>query len=425
MASSASTASARTSARLPRVIVAASIGNALEWFDILVYGYFAVTISGQFFPKTDPAVALLLTFGTFGASYLIRPLGAIALGAYADRAGRKASLMVSILLMMIGTFIMAVIPPYAVIGLLAPIGMFVARLMQGFSVGGEFGSSTAFLVEHGPQRKGFLASWQWSSQGVAALLASLFGFVLAEMLSPEQLQSWGWRMPYLFGLLIGPVGFYIRGYVDETPEFLRTETTRTPVRDVLARQWDRLLLAIGLVAISTGSNYLLLYMPTYAVTELHLPQATGFLATVVGAVVLIAVAPLAGHWSDRVGRTRIMQAMTWLFLLSVYPAFVLLTDRAVLAVLVLVVGWLGLIKAGYSGVLPSLLSELFPTRTRGTGMALSYNISVPVFGGFAPVIIQSLIDVSGNKLAPAFYLMVTAALSLLSLALLRRHLRLR
>ncbi len=178
-----------------RIIAAASIGNALEWFDLLVYGYFAVTISRLFFPSSDQTVSLMLAFGTFGVSYLVRPLGALVLGAYADKAGRKASLAVSIYLMTIGTLLMAIIPTYSTIGILAPAAILIARLIQGFSVGGEFGGSTAFLVEHGSKRKGFFASFQWAGQGLAAVLASLFGVGLTTMLTPEQISGWGWRVP--------------------------------------------------------------------------------------------------------------------------------------------------------------------------------------------------------------------------------------
>ena len=201
-----------------RVIVAASMGNALEWYDFLIYGYFAVTIAKVFFPAGNDAVSLLQALGAFGLSYLVRPLGAIMLGAYADRAGRKAALMLSILLMMIGTTIMAVIPGYATIGVAAPAMVLLARLLQGFSVGGEFGSATAFLVEHSKTRKGFMASWQWASQGLTALVASAFGVLLTSALSADQLLSWGWRIPFFFGLLIGPVGLYIRSRMAETPE---------------------------------------------------------------------------------------------------------------------------------------------------------------------------------------------------------------
>ena len=219
-----------------RIIAAASIGNALEWFDLLVYGYFAVTISRLFFSSSDQTVSLMLAFGTFGASYLVRPLGALVLGAYADKAGRKASLTVSIFLMTIGTLLMAIVPTYSSIGAIAPAAILVARLIQGFSVGGEFGGSTSFLVEHGSERKGFFASFQWAGQGLAAVLASLFGIGLTTMLTPDQVNAWGWRVPYFFGLLIGPIGFYIRRHAEETPDFLEAKPTRTPVREAVLGQ---------------------------------------------------------------------------------------------------------------------------------------------------------------------------------------------
>ena len=187
-------------------IAAATVGNALEWFDILVYGYFATSIAAVFFPNSNPVVSLLLTFGSFGLSYLARPVGAIVLGAYADRAGRKAALALSIRLMVIGTAVLAFMPSYASIGLIAPIAVFAARLLQGFAVAGEFGSSTAFMIEHSAHRKAFFSSWQFSSQQMAKLLAALFGVGLATSISSHQLNSWGWRVPFIFGLLVGPVG---------------------------------------------------------------------------------------------------------------------------------------------------------------------------------------------------------------------------
>jgi MHS family proline/betaine transporter-like MFS transporter len=406
-----------------RVIAAASIGNALEWFDLLIYAYFAVTISKVFFPIGNGTVSLLLTLGTFGVSYLVRPLGAIVLGAYADRAGRKASLMASILLMTMGTGLMAFMPSYASIGLAAPIMVLLARLMQGFSVGGEFGSATAFLVEHTTDRKGFFASWQWSSQGLTALLASAFGILLTTRLSPAELEAWGWRLPFIFGLLIGPIGLYIRRHAAETPEFAQAQTTAKPLNELLSHQRGRLALAVGAAVISNSSNYVILYMPTYAIRELGLPQWIGFVATLMGAVVLGVVAPMAGHLSDKVGRTRIMLAMAALFLCTAYPLFGVLATYPSLTVIVLVVAWMSLLKAGYSGVLPALLSELFPTATRGVGMSLGYSISVTIFGGFAPAISTWLIEVTGTKLAPSFYLMATAFISLTALAVAHRQLR--
>lgn len=217
MSSTLAASTAQTRSDTWRTVVAASIGNALEWFDLVVYGFFAVVISKLFFPAGNDTVSLLLTLGTFGVSFFMRPLGAIVLGAYADRAGRKAALTLSILLMMVGTLIIAILPTYQSIGLAAPLILVVARLMQGFSAGGEFGSATAFLAEHVPGRRGYFASWQIASQGLTTLLAALFGMVLTGKLSPEQMASWGWRVPFFFGLLIGPVAWYIRTKLDETP----------------------------------------------------------------------------------------------------------------------------------------------------------------------------------------------------------------
>lgn len=408
-----------------RVIIAASIGNMLEWFDFLIYGYFAVTLSHVFFPVKNGTVGLMITFAAFGLSYVVRPLGAIVIGAYTDRHGRRAGLTLSILLMMVGTALMAAMPGYATIGLAAPLCVLLARLLQGFSVGGEFGSATAFLVEHSDAHKGFFASWQWASTGVTSLVASGFGVLLTSQLSPDQLLHWGWRVPYLFGLLLGPVGLYIRSRMAETPEFTAIEPTRTPVRDLFRKHPLPIVLAIGASVISNSSFYVILYIPTYAVRQLHLSASTGFAATLAGAALLTVVCPIAGHYSDRLGRAPIMLAMAALFLLTSYPAFALMVAVPSLLTAVLAASWLNLVKAGYSGVLPSLLAGLFPTETRGVGMSLSYSISVTIFGGFAPLIATWLIAVTGNPLAPSFYLMATSVLSMLALSYIAARVRLR
>src|SRR5499427_300215 len=208
---------------LPGLIIAATIGNVLEWFDFLVYGFFAVTIAEAFFPASNPTASLLITFGTFGLAYVVRPLGALIVGTYTDRVGRKAGLTLSIGLMMLGTTLMVITPGYATIGIAAPIIITAARLLQGFSVGGEFGSAVAFLVEHGGERKGFSASWQWATTGIVSVIVSLFGVILTTQLSHEQLVDWGWRIPYVFCLLVGPAGLYIRSRVSETADFLKAE----------------------------------------------------------------------------------------------------------------------------------------------------------------------------------------------------------
>ncbi|QLH26171.1 MFS transporter [Streptomyces sp. Rer75] len=407
-----------------RVIIAASVGNALEWFDVAIYGFFAATIAKLFFPSTDDTVSLLMAFGTFGISYLVRPLGAVVLGRYADRVGRKAALMLSIKLMMLGTLLIAVMPTYAAIGLTAPLGILLARLIQGFSAGGEFGSATAFLVEHAPRMRGFMASWQFASQGISTLLAASFGTLLSSTLNPGQLESWGWRVPFFFGLLIGPVGYVIRRYVDETPAFAHDEDTATghgPVAEVLRHHKGRVLLAIAALAVSTAITYLITYMPVFAVKELDLPASTGFAATMVTGAVLTVVTPLVGHLSDKTGRIRVMATSAVLILLLIRPVFAFLVAHPGFGVMLTVMFLVGLLKAGYFGALPALLSDLFPRSSRATGMSISYNLGVMLFGGTTPVVIVWLVDVTGDKLAVTWYLTALAALSLAAVAIARRR----
>src|SRR5579864_1646939 len=264
MATDTAISSAIPPTTLKRAVVAATIGNVLEWFDFVIYGFLAVTLSEVFFPTGNPTVSLLVTFGAFGLAYLVRPLGAIFVGSYTDRHGRKAGLTLSIALMMVGTTLMALTPGYASIGLAAPILITLARLLQGLSVGGEFGTSVAFLSEHGSARRGFAASWQFSVAGLITALASLFGVALTTLLSHDQLLSWGWRLPYFFGMLVGPAGLYIRWRLAETPEFLEAEQPESmPISELLTKHPIPVLLGIGISIISNSSFYILLYIPTY------------------------------------------------------------------------------------------------------------------------------------------------------------------
>jgi MFS transporter, MHS family, proline/betaine transporter len=408
---------------LSGVIVAATIGNVLEWFDFLVYGFFAVYLAEVFFPAHDPTVSLLITFGTFGLAYVVRPLGAIIVGSYTDRAGRKAGLTLSIGLMMIGTFLMVITPGYATIGIAAPIIITAARILQGFSVGGEFGSAVAFLVEHGGERKGFSASWQWATTGIVSIIVALFGLALTTTLTHQQLLDWGWRVPYVFGLLVGPAGLYIRARVAETPEFLSAEKpARVPVSDLLSRQPVSVLLALGASIVSNSSYYLLLYIPTYGIKTLHLPAYTGFAATLVGGIMLAVFAVIAGYWSDKIKpRARIMLITAWLFLLTAYPCFWLMDKYPSLATCIFAVGFLNLIKGGYSGVLPSVLCEQFPVATRAVGVAFAFSVSVTIFGGFAPFFATWLIAKTGDPLSPSYYLMATALMSVVALMAIERR----
>ena len=234
-----------------RAVAAASLGNALEWFDFVIYGYFAATIARLFFPSRTDLESLLIALATFGITFFVRPLGAILIGAFADRHGRKKAFMLTIALMMFGTAIIAVLPTYAVIGPLAPLAIVVARLIQGISAGGGFGSATAFLAEQDPQRRGFFASWQFASQGLTTVIAAACGAVLTGVLTTEQIDAWGWRIPFIFGLLIGPVAYYLGRHADETAEFKSLHVSAKPFLDALAGAKIRMLVALGAVILCT------------------------------------------------------------------------------------------------------------------------------------------------------------------------------
>jgi MFS transporter, MHS family, proline/betaine transporter len=403
-----------------RAVVAASIGNALEWFDFAVYGFFAVTMARVFFPAANETVSLLVALATFGVPFVLRPLGAIVIGSFADRHGRKAAFMLTITLMMLGTAIIAVAPPFSAIGLLAPILVVTARMIQGFSAGGEFGSATAFLAEQNPQRRGFFASWQFASQGLTTILATAFGATLAGSLTTEQMESWGWRIPFIFGLMIGPVAYYIRRHVEETIEFRSTPASKTPLREAISESKERLLISFGAVVLVTVATYTVLFMPTYAIRQLGLPPYSGFVAGLLTGTIQLLLIPIVGTLSDRIGRLPIAFVSAAAILLSIYPMFAWLTATPSIQTLLIVQAIIGLLTAGYMGGLPALMSELFPTRVRTTGLSISYSFGVAIFGGFAPFINAWLIEVTGSKLAPSFYLMLAAAISLAALAGARR-----
>ncbi|BBU26669.1 MFS transporter [Burkholderia sp. THE68] len=417
---------APSKAMIRRIVFSSSIGNALEWFDFLVYGYFATVIAKAFFPSHDEWLSTMLAIGTFGISFLMRPLGAIVLGIYGDRKGRKAALTLAILLMMVGTLTMAVMPSYAHIGLAAPLLILLARLVQGFAVGGEFGSATAFMVEHSEARRGYYASWQFASQGLAAIMAAAFGSVLSAWLPQPQLESWGWRIPFVFGLLVGPVGYYIRSHLDETPEFLatRAENKASAPGVSFSNQWLNLLLAVGIVAQSTVGVYVLqLYMPMYAVKQLHLPATASFAVVVLNGGLQFIFSPLMGALSDRFGRIRIMLGTSIFMGVTIYPMFAWLQSHPTIASLVMLQSVAGILKAAYSGPMPALMSEIFPTRVRSTGLSIGYALGVTLFGGFAPTIVEAFIHVTGDKLAPSYYVLLAAVLSAVSLAIVAWRMR--
>jgi MHS family proline/betaine transporter-like MFS transporter len=398
-----------------KAIVAVSIGNALEWFDIVIYGFLAATIAKLFFPTGNDTASLLLTLGTFGVSFFMRPLGSIVLGAYADRAGRKRALTLSIVLMMLGTFIIAVAPTYASAGVLAPVILIIARLIQGFSAGGEFGSSTAFLAEQNPARRGFYSSWQMASQGLTTLLASAFGVVLSTLMTPEQVASWGWRLPFIFGLLIGPVAWYIRSTLHEGREYETSRHAASPLKTALSAQKLRMLVGMGLVILGTVSAYTMLLMPTFAARQLGIPASAGFTATLIFGVLQFALCPVFGRLSDKVGRVPVMATSAVLTLLAIIPLFALLEANRSATTLYCVQATIATLAAMYGGPVSAAMAELFPPGTRGTGLSISYSFGVAIFGGFAPFIVTWLVGATGSNLAPGFFVAGGAVLSLIAL----------
>lgn len=404
-----------------RAVIAASVGNALEWFDIIVYASFAVVISRLFFPEADGVTALLFTFGAFATSYLIRPIGALVLGSYSDRKGRKNALTLTIAIMTLGTAIMALAPTAATIGPAAGLVILLSRLLQGFSAGGEFGTATTFLVENAPHRKAYYASWQVATQGAAMFLASLFGYGLNVLLSAEQLDAWGWRVPFFFGLLIGPVGLYIRLRMSETPEFATAEKVKSPILRTLGDHPARVLTAAAAVGLASISVYLILYMPTFAVTNLGLPRYAGYLGGIISGLVSLLGVPQVGKLADRVGPLRIMLVAAVVSLVLSLPLFAILVNNPSVLVLTLVQVVLGIQMAFYFGPLPALLTFMYPTSIRTTGLSISYNLGVTLFGGFAPIVLTALISSSGSLLSPSYYFMAVAVVSIVGLLIIRRR----
>ena len=396
-----------------RQIVAAVIGNALEWYDFVVYGFLTVIISRLFFPTGSEYASLLLTMATFGVGFFMRPVGGILIGMYADRRGRKAALQLIILLMTVSIAMIAFAPTYAAIGAAAPALIVLARLLQGMATGGEFASATSFLVESAPAgKRGFYGSLQMVGQSIAALCGAAAGMLITQGLSPEQIDSWGWRLPFIFGLLIGPVGLYIRRHLSETEAFIEASESQVE-RIGLLQLWrehtQSVLACFGLVVAGTIMYYVvLIYMPTYAKTQLQIPLADAFIAQVAGLTCLTLATPVFGILSDRIGRRPVLMAAMLCYLVLPYPMLAWLQAEPSLLRLALMQVVLCMAVAVAFGPVSTALAEQFPVHTRSTGLALAYNFAVMLFGGFAQLIVTWLIARTGSPLAPAFYVMAGA-----------------
>lgn len=406
-------------ARAKRAVIAASIGNALEWYDIMIYGFFAVVISQLFFPSDSAFVSMLLTFGTFAISYLIRPIGAMVIGHIGDRKGRKTALNLTIVIMFIGTLILTFAPTHDQIGPFAAFIVLLARLLQGFSAGGEFGSATAFLTENAAKRKAYYASWQTATQGGSLLLSASVSFILTVALTDEQLYSWGWRVAFGIGLLIGPVGVYIRMKMDDTPEFDADNVIKSPLVTTLKDNLGRVLTAAGCVGVATLSMYLLLYMPTFAIKNLGLPNYSGYVGGIFGGLTVLALSPQIGKLADRVGCVTVMRVAAAAGVVLAIPLFMLLNAFPTIVTLTLVQAVVGGILAFYFAPMPALLSSMFPVHIRTTGLSVAYNIGVLLFGGTAPIILTTLVQSTGSLVSPSYFYITVCVISFGALMLAR------
>ncbi|HET6606000.1 MAG TPA: MFS transporter [Rhodopila sp.] len=401
-----------------KAIYAATIGNVMEWYDFGVFGYLAGSLAQNFFPKGDPSAALLYTFLVFGVGLVFRPLGGIVIGRMGDTRGRKPALILTILLMAAGTVIMGLIPTYASIGLAAPALLLLARLLQGFSTGGEWGGATAFMAEWAdPNRRGFYTSFQQMSVAGGGLLGVGLSALLTSSLGADAINDWGWRIPFLLGGLFGPIGLWLRREVDETPPY-QAAVAQGDVGE--SSNFGHALQAFGFTILWTVSYYVFLtYMPTYTRTQLHLTPAQALWASTASLLALVIFVPIVGALSDRIGRKGLLLASCALCFILPIPTFYILTQGASFPVVVLVqIVFAGAISL-FSGAGPAAIAEIFPTRGRSTWMSSSYALAVAIFGGFAPLISQYLIDVTGSKMAPTAYVMAAAVISFLTISRLR------
>jgi MFS family permease len=420
----ATTGNGANHATLPmKAIVAVVIGNWLEFYDFLVFTFFAVMIGDAFFPGESSIGRLLGALATFGVGFFTRPLGAAVIGAYSDKAGRRAALTLTLLLMAVGSGLVAFTPSYAQIGLTAPIILVIARLIQGFSCGGEVGPATTYLLESAPpEKRAMLTAWQGYSQQLAILVGSLVGVVLTSLLTKQQLYGWGWRIPFALGVVIAPVALYIRGRLPETIQETETHASGKAVLASLARyHWPAVTLGIFIISGSTISTYVFNYMNTYAVTTLHLSEKIGTIITLTGAVASIG-GMAAGAWLDRLGRKAMLIASRAIFLAMIYPAYLTLTSAdATPGTIVAVNMILNFVFSTGIGGLYAFLLEAFPKAVRSSGLAIMYALSVTIFGGTTQFIVTWLIGVTKNPLVPAWYQIVANIASILAIALLRQH----
>ena len=400
-------------------------GNFMEMFDFFLFGFYATYISRTFFPSGDEFASLMLTFMTFGAGFLMRPLGAIFLGAYVDRVGRRRGLIVTLALMALGTVLIAFVPGYATIGYLAPLLVLIGRLLQGFSAGVELGGVSVYLSEMAtPGHKGFYVAWQSASQQVSIIFAAALGYALNAVLSAQQINDWGWRVPFFIGCMIVPVLFMIRRSLQETEEFMQRKH-RPDASEIFRSMLDNWLLVLSgmlLVAMTTVSFYLItVYTPTFGKNVLKLSTSDSLVVTLCVGVSNFIWLPVMGALSDRVGRRPLLLFFTVLTILTSYPVMVWLTNAPSFATMLLVELWLSFLYGSYNGAMVVALTEVMPVAVRTSGFSLAYSLATAVFGGFTPAIATYLIQATGNKAAPGLWLSFAAVCGLVATLVLYRR----
>lgn len=399
-------------------------GNFLEMFDFMVFGFYATAIAKTFFPTDSAFASLMLALATFGAGFLMRPLGAIFLGAYIDRHGRRKGLIITLALMAMGTVLIACVPGYSTLGVAAPLLVLLGRLLQGFSAGVELGGVSVYLAEIAtPGRKGFFVSWQSASQQAAVVFAGLLGVGLNHWLSPAEMGEWGWRIPFLIGCMIVPVIFVIRKSMQETPEFEARKhhpTLREIVRSV-GQNFGLVLGGMALVIMTTVSFYLITaYTPTFGKAELNLTDLQALLVTVCIGLSNFFWLPVMGSLSDKIGRKPLLLGSTILAILTAYPALSWLVANPSFSHLLIVELWLSFLYGSYNGAMVVALTEIMPIEVRTTGFSLAYSLATATFGGFTPAACTYLIHVLDNKAAPGLWLTGAAVMGLIATVVLFR-----
>ncbi|MER5543103.1 glycine betaine/L-proline transporter ProP [Streptomyces sp. NPDC002589] len=402
-------------ALVKRAVKAAALGNAMEWFDFGVYSYIAVTLGKVFFPTGNPTAQLLSTFGAFAAAFLVRPLGGMVFGPLGDRVGRQKVLALTMIMMAAGTFAIGLIPSYASIGVGAPLLLLAARLVQGFSTGGEYAGASTFIAEYAPDKKrGFFGSWLEFGTLAGYIGGAGLVTLMTALLSSHDLVSWGWRIPFLIAGPMGIIGLYLRMRLEETPAFAaeleKAEASRPKagLREMVAGQWRALLLCMALVLVFNVTDYMLLsYMPSYLTSELKYDETHGLLVVLGVMVLMMVVQPFAGALTDRIGRRPVIAAGCAGFLFLSVPALLLIRQGSLLAV-ALGMGALGLLLVCFTAAMPAALPALFPTRVRYGSLSIGFNVSVSLFGGTTPLVVTALIGATGNMMMPAYYMMAAA-----------------